>query len=190
MYVWNNTSGIPDSSAEVWRTYHHQKQHRSPVGLWKTKVLSLSQWSKLRNGTKRFFAMDSQTEGMSRSESSVCRRPSGVASNWKSSKPSREWEPLDLSSRLWLYSVLTKVIWKPLKCRQTAWGLSATSLKSTTPQQPPPQCECETMQLFGRERDVATFIGNFERMALRNVSSAEQKPISWCWSRRPNAMYS
>jgi len=34
------------------------------------------------------------------------------------------------------------------------------------------------MQLFGRERDVATFIGNFERMALRNVSSAEQKPIS------------
>jgi hypothetical protein len=51
---------------------------------------------------------------------------------------------------------------------------------------PPPlhpplsQCECETMQLFGRGRDVAIFIAKFELMALRNVISAEQKPLSWC----------
>ncbi len=72
------------------------------------------------------------------------RRLSGMVSNRKSDKPSKELRPLVFRNRWWLNSVLTKVMWKPLWWWsfenfsiafmwlwtgygiQTAWGLSAT----------------------------------------------------------------
>ncbi|KAI8025442.1 hypothetical protein LOK49_LG02G03043 [Camellia lanceoleosa] len=66
---------------------------------------------KLEKGTKQFLEVESQREGMSWVESaSEGGRPSGMVSKRKSGKPSRELGPLDLRRRLWLYSVLTKVM--------------------------------------------------------------------------------
>ncbi|KAJ4965151.1 hypothetical protein NE237_017000 [Protea cynaroides] len=46
--------------------------------------------------------------------------PSGIVSNWKSGKPLREPGPLELRSRPWLNSVLSKVMWMPLWWRSFA----------------------------------------------------------------------
>ena len=47
-------------------------------------------------------------------------RPSEMVLNWKEGRSSRELGPRDLTRRLWLNSVLTKVICKPLKQRSFA----------------------------------------------------------------------
>ena len=95
-----------------------------------------------KNGAKQFFRTESHRAGTScvasRSEGGS---PSGMVLNRKSGRPLTESGPLDLIKRLWLNSVLTKVMWKPLECKslancimgltwpcdgygtQTAWGL-------------------------------------------------------------------
>ena len=70
------------------------------------------------NGGKQFFRVESQSDGISCDASrSDCGSPSGMVSNRKSGKPLTAFGPRDRSKRLWLYSVLTKVMWKPLVCR-------------------------------------------------------------------------
>ncbi|CAN6573973.1 unnamed protein product [Malus baccata var. baccata] len=72
----------------------------------------LSLMSSSRKGAKKFcFLIESQSNRtswvVSASESG---RPSGMALNWKSGKPSRELGPEDFRKRLWLNSELTNVI--------------------------------------------------------------------------------
>lgn len=67
-------------------------------------------------GAKQFFLVEEQREGMFCVVSTfdVGGRPSGIVSNLNELRPLREWGPPDFSRRLWLNSVFTKVMWKPL----------------------------------------------------------------------------
>lgn len=72
-------------------------------------LLSFSVLRRLRNGDKKFFTRDSRSKGRSW-RVSISERPSGIVSYRKSGNPSRELGPRDLRKRLWLYSVLIKVM--------------------------------------------------------------------------------
>ena len=75
------------------------------------EVALLSFTRRLENETKRFFVMETQREGMSWvALGSDGGRPSGMVSNQKSIKPSKELWPLDFRKRWWLNSMLTKVM--------------------------------------------------------------------------------
>ena len=112
-------------------------------GLSEVALLSFTRRSE--NGAKKLFMMDSERERRSWvALISDGGRPSGMVSNRKSGKPSKELGPLDFIKRWWLNSVFTKVMWNPSWWRsfesfsiafmwlwtghgiQTAWGLSAT----------------------------------------------------------------
>ncbi|PQQ17333.1 hypothetical protein Pyn_21394 [Prunus yedoensis var. nudiflora] len=73
-------------------------------------AVSLSFTRSSRNGaTSNKFLNDSQTKVESWvASSSDSGRQSGMVSNPKSSRPSRELGPRDLRKRLWLNSALTK----------------------------------------------------------------------------------
>ena len=75
------------------------------------EVALLSFTRRLENETKKFFVMETQREGMSWvALGSDGGRPSGMVSNQKSVKPSKELGPLDFKKRWWLNSMLTKVM--------------------------------------------------------------------------------
>lgn len=73
-------------------------------------------------GCKQCFLMDWQRDGIcwAATLASAGGRPSGIILKRKVGRPLRELGPWDLSRRLWINSVLTKVIWKPLKWRSLA----------------------------------------------------------------------
>jgi hypothetical protein len=65
------------------------------------------------NGAKQFVLVESHKDGTScvASKSDGGKgKPSGMVSNRKSGRPSTESGPLDRINRLWLNSVLTKVM--------------------------------------------------------------------------------
>lgn len=86
---------------------------------------SVAEWLSLarrsRKGWRKFFLIESQREGTSwltspsASASKGGGRPSGMVSKRKSGEPWRALKLLDLRKRLWLYSVWTKVMRKPLR---------------------------------------------------------------------------
>ena len=77
-------------------------------GLSEVALLSLTRRSE--NGAKKLFIMDSQREGISwEALISDGGRPSGMVSNRKSGKPSKELGPLDFIKRWWLNLVFKKV---------------------------------------------------------------------------------
>ncbi|KAK5843424.1 hypothetical protein PVK06_005881 [Gossypium arboreum] len=73
------------------------------------------------NGAKQCFRIESHRTRRScvafRSDDGS---PSGIVLNWKSGRPLTKSGPLDLIKRLWLNSVLTKVMKKPLECKSLA----------------------------------------------------------------------
>ena len=75
------------------------------------EVAPLSFTRRSENGAKKFFITESQRKWISwvalRFDG---ERPSGMVSNWKLDKPSKELGPLDYKKRWWLNSVLTKVM--------------------------------------------------------------------------------
>ena len=76
-----------------------------------SEVALLSFTKRLENGAKKLFKTDSQREGMSWvALISNGGRPSGMVSNRKSGKPSKELGPLDFIKRWCLNSVLIKVM--------------------------------------------------------------------------------
>ncbi|XXG40420.1 hypothetical protein AAC387_Pa01g1141 [Persea americana] len=117
--VQKNTTGIPCSSAAS-KVKLMIPSERMQLILGTPTVLFIFT-IRSRNGTEQFLLVESQRAGTSwvasRSEGG---RPSGMVSNRKSSRPFRESGPLDLNSRLWLNSVLTNVMKKPLLWRSLA----------------------------------------------------------------------
>ena len=78
-------------------------------GLSEVALLSFTRRSE--NGAKKLFIMDSQREGMSWLVLiSDGGRPSGIVSNRKSDKLSKEPGPLNFIRRWWMNSVFTKVM--------------------------------------------------------------------------------
>lgn len=63
-------------------------------------------------GARQVFLVDLHSDGMCCVGifASVGGRPSGIVSNLKEGRPSREFGPRDFSRHLWMNSVLTKVI--------------------------------------------------------------------------------
>ena len=75
------------------------------------EVALLSFTRRLENEAKRFFVMELQREDKSwLAFGSDGGRLSGMVSNQKSDKPSKELGPLIFRKRWWLNSVLTKVM--------------------------------------------------------------------------------
>lgn len=112
--VQNCTSGMPNSSATFLP---------KPIIPSNTMQLTggraeLSLITSSLKGTGQCFLVDSHSARASwvasRSDGGI---PSGIVSNWKSGRPFTWSGPLDRIKRLWLNSVLTKVMWKPLECR-------------------------------------------------------------------------
>ncbi|PON90924.1 hypothetical protein TorRG33x02_133300 [Trema orientale] len=101
-----------------------RKAHNSIIKLITTSRGTCSSFNELSfktsslNGARQFFLVTSHKAGTSwvasQSEGS---KPSVMVSNLKSFRPLTNSGPLDRINPLWLNSVLTKVIWKPLKCR-------------------------------------------------------------------------
>ena len=140
----NITTGILNSwAAVIVNVMKASETIQVTGGLFEVGLLSFTRRSE--NGAKKLVIMDSEIEGMSWvALISDGGRPSGMVSNRKSDKPSRELGPLDFIKRWWLNSVFTKVMWNPSWRRsfesfsiafmwlwigngiQTAWGLSAT----------------------------------------------------------------
>lgn len=125
LIVQKSTIGTPSSFAALTVNDMFPSETTQLTGGTWTELLLLSLESRFRNGSKQFFLVDSQRDGMSCVASafwsgSLGGRPSGIDSKRKSGKPSREFGPRDLSRRLRLYSVWTKVMWKPLWWRSLA----------------------------------------------------------------------
>uniref|UniRef100_A0A7C9CQG2 Uncharacterized protein n=1 Tax=Opuntia streptacantha TaxID=393608 RepID=A0A7C9CQG2_OPUST len=69
-------------------------------------------------GCSEWRSVETQSSGMSCvASASTGGRPSVMVSNRKEGRPSRAAGPRDRRRRLWLYSLLTKVMWKPLEWR-------------------------------------------------------------------------
>jgi len=141
LVVQNSTSGTPNSSAASTVKLITPSETMQVTG-GASELLTLAR--RFLKWGRQVLLVDSQREGISWvTSTSYSGRPSGMVSKRNEGRPLREEAPLDLRRRLWLYSVLTKVMWKPLKWRSfasfsigfmwpcagygmhTAWGLFA-----------------------------------------------------------------
>jgi hypothetical protein len=117
--VQNWTSRIPKSFAALRPKLIIPSETMQVTGGTSNVELSLSTSS--LNGARQFFLTESHRAGTSWVASrSDGGNPSGIVSNWKSGKPFMWSGPLDQTSRMWLNSVLTKVMRKPLECSSLA----------------------------------------------------------------------
>ncbi|KAB2613394.1 hypothetical protein D8674_035710 [Pyrus ussuriensis x Pyrus communis] len=113
--VKKSTKGSPNSSAAVIVNGMKPSEKMQVTGgltLLIEITASLSFMRRSQNGGKRFLLMASDAKETSWVASWLESggRPSGMVSNQKSGKPSRELGPRHFRKRLWLNSVLTKVI--------------------------------------------------------------------------------
>ncbi|KAK6773203.1 hypothetical protein RDI58_028441 [Solanum bulbocastanum] len=112
LVVQNRTSGTPISSAaaKVKLMIPSETMHVTG-GMFDVLLVSLSFASRSLKGAKQVSVVDLHREGMSCvASASQVGSPSGIVSNWNDERPSSEWGPRDLRRRLWLNSVLTKVM--------------------------------------------------------------------------------
>ncbi|PON47387.1 hypothetical protein PanWU01x14_244710 [Parasponia andersonii] len=112
--VQKRTLGMP-SSSDTSRVNDMRASENMQVTGGKTtssyEAASLSFWTRWRKGARQFLAVESQREGTSWvASASEGGRPSGIVSKRKEGKPCKELWPRDLRRRLWLNSVLTKVM--------------------------------------------------------------------------------
>ena len=111
LVVQKRTSGMPSSAAASRVKLMAPSETMQVTGGTLDEAVSLSFERRLLNGAKQCFVVDSHRDGMSRvASTSESGRPSEMVSNRKEGRPSRELGPRDLRRRLWLNSVLTKVI--------------------------------------------------------------------------------
>lgn len=115
---WKRRIGSESSSAASIVKVMAQSETRQVTGGTSQAVAEwLSLERRSRNGGSNFSLIDSQRETTwwvaSRLSSLLGGTPSRMLSKQK--KSSRALRPLDLSKSLWLCSVWTKVMWKPLR---------------------------------------------------------------------------
>ena len=147
--VKKRTSGISSSAAASRVKVMTPSETMQVTGGTLDEAVSLSFKRRFLKGAKQFFLVERQRACMSWvASASESGSPSGMVWNRKEGRPSRELGPWDFRSRLWLNSVFTKVIWKPLwwrilaifsmgftwpwagKGMQTAWGFSVMAVGS------------------------------------------------------------
>jgi hypothetical protein len=108
--VQKRTSGMPSSTAASRVKLMTQSETMQVTGGTLDEAVSLSFERRFVKGAKQFFLVETHRDAMSWvASTSESGRPSGMVSNRKEGRPSRELGPRDLRRRLWLNSVLTKV---------------------------------------------------------------------------------
>ncbi|KAF4368345.1 hypothetical protein F8388_019062 [Cannabis sativa] len=112
LIVQNKATGIPNSSPALTVNDIAASETTQLTG-GSTEVVSFSLRRSFLKGSRQFFSVDSHRAGMSWVASallSVGGMPSGMDSNRKPGKPSRELGPLDLRRRS-LASFIRGVMW-------------------------------------------------------------------------------
>jgi hypothetical protein len=108
--VQKRTLGMPSSAAASRVKVKPPSETMQVTGGTLDEAVSLSFERRFVKGARQFFLVDMHRDGMSWvASTSESGRPSGMVSNRKEGRPSRELGPRDLRRRLWLNSVLTKV---------------------------------------------------------------------------------
>jgi hypothetical protein len=110
LVVQKITSGMLISAAASRVKVMQPSEIMQVTGGTLDEAVSLSFERRLVKGAKQCFVVDSHRDGGSWvASTSESGRPSGMVSNRKEGRPSRELGPRDLRRRLWLNSVLTNV---------------------------------------------------------------------------------
>jgi hypothetical protein len=105
------TSGMPSSVAASRVKLMAPSETTQVTGGKLEEAVSFSLERRFVKGARQCFFVEWHREGMSWvASASDSGRPSGMVSNRKEGRPSRELGPRDLRRRLLLNSVLTKVI--------------------------------------------------------------------------------